>query len=378
MRVSLLRRVLPARAAAISVTLGSMTQFVGQALFILSGLPVALSLIRGRELRLGLLLLCALLLGFLCLVLFVGFSRSLQDRIGRLVARTRWLAARWTSVPERWQALLGETLTALRERPRAFVSSVTASLLAWQAGVIETFVILRLLQLPVGWPQALAIEVLGVTIEGILFFVPAKMGTQEGGEGPDLPRDGSASGQGIRARAHPPPARARLGGGGPGSPGPLSAALSPGYAGSRSPGRAGRVGAEELPRQLAAQREQPHALEQRVQARAGGVLVGVGQSHLALVEIGELAAALADQLLRGAEGLLLDAPRAAGEALLRHRARDGRLGRRTAISISDSRACLLRLAHARAAPAPCAAVLEAAAGPEREARWRRRWQPSRA
>ena len=182
MRVSLLRRVLPARAAAISVTLGSMTQFVGQALFILSGLPIALSLIRGRELRLGLLLLCALLLSFLCLVLFVGFSRSFQDRIGRLVARTRWLAARWASVPERWQALLGETLTALRERPRAFVSSVTASLLAWQAGVIETFVILRLLQLPVGWPQALAIEVLGVTIEGILFFVPAKMGTQEGGK----------------------------------------------------------------------------------------------------------------------------------------------------------------------------------------------------
>lgn len=182
MRMSLLRRALPAKAAMISVGLGSMTQFVGQALFILSGLPVALTLIRGQELRLGLLVLSSVLLTFLSLVLFVGFSRGGQDWIRRWMGRTRWLAARWASIPQRWRDLLGETLAELRERPGSFVLSVAASLLAWQAGVVETFVILRFLRVPVGWPQALAIEVLGVAIEGALFFVPAKMGTQEGGK----------------------------------------------------------------------------------------------------------------------------------------------------------------------------------------------------
>ena len=39
-----------------------------------------------------------------------------------------------------------------------------------------------MLKSPVDWRQAFSIETLAVTIEGILFFVPAKMGAQEGGK----------------------------------------------------------------------------------------------------------------------------------------------------------------------------------------------------
>jgi hypothetical protein len=58
---------------------------------------------------------------------------------------------------------------------------VGASLAAWQLGAVETYLILRLLGRPVGFAQAFAIEILAAAIEGLFFFVPAKMGTQEGG-----------------------------------------------------------------------------------------------------------------------------------------------------------------------------------------------------
>ena len=181
-RVSLLSRALAPRTALISVGLASMTQFVGQVLFVLSGVPVALAMIREERLRLGLRVFCAGLSIFLGLVLLVGFSSGVQRRIGTRLARIHWLVARWESVPDRWRSLVGASLAALRERPGSFVLSVAASWLAWQTGVVGTFVTLRLLHQPVSWGEALAIEVLGVAIEGALFFVPGKMGTQEGGK----------------------------------------------------------------------------------------------------------------------------------------------------------------------------------------------------
>ncbi len=180
-RASLLSGALAPREALISVLLASMTQFVGQALFVLSGLPVALAMIREGRLRLALSVFCAGLLVLLGLVLLVGFSSGVQRWLSARLARIRWLDRRWASVPERWRSLVDAILTALRDRPGPFVLSVAASWLAWQTGVVGTFVTLRLLHQGVSWAEALAIEVLGIAIEGALFFVPGKMGTQEGG-----------------------------------------------------------------------------------------------------------------------------------------------------------------------------------------------------
>lgn len=49
-------------------------------------------------------------------------------------------------------------------------------------GAVETFFILRFLRISVPFGRAVGIEVLAVTIEGVLFFVPAKIGVQEGGK----------------------------------------------------------------------------------------------------------------------------------------------------------------------------------------------------
>ena len=74
------------------------------------------------------------------------------------------------------------TMRALRERPGRFGLSVLTALMAWLMGAVEAFFILRFLRTPVPFGRAVGIEVLAVTIEGVLFFVPAKIGVQEGGK----------------------------------------------------------------------------------------------------------------------------------------------------------------------------------------------------
>lgn len=70
----------------------------------------------------------------------------------------------------------------LRDHPgRAAVSTLLFMLgYAWNA--IEVYLIAHFLNVPVTWHTALAIEVLSNMIDGMLFFVPAKVGTQEAGK----------------------------------------------------------------------------------------------------------------------------------------------------------------------------------------------------
>ena len=52
----------------------------------------------------------------------------------------------------------------------------------WAVGALEIYLILRAVGVAVDWQTALALETGAVLIDGILFFVPAKVGTQEGGK----------------------------------------------------------------------------------------------------------------------------------------------------------------------------------------------------
>lgn len=182
MRVRLLSRVLPVSAATASVGLVATAQFVSQILFVLSGTPLTLHWIPDARIRRGLLILCVLLLLVFVLLLWVVLSKSVLGAIRNRLRGVQWLRARWAAVPERWKKTEADTLGVLRERPRAFVTAVAITFLDWQLGVIEALVILRFLRQPVGFPQCYAIELLSVVIEGVLFFVPAKIGTQEGGK----------------------------------------------------------------------------------------------------------------------------------------------------------------------------------------------------
>ena len=182
MRVRLLSRVVPVSAATASVGLVATAQFVSQILFVLSGTPLTIHWIKDAGIRKGLWILCVLLLVLFLLVLWLALSRTAFPAIRNRLRGIAWLRRRWAAIPERWKKTESETIGVLRERPGSFLLAVAITFLDWQLGVIEALVILRLLHQPITFPQVYAIELLSVVIEGILFFVPAKIGTQEGGK----------------------------------------------------------------------------------------------------------------------------------------------------------------------------------------------------
>ena len=181
-RISLLSRRIPPEDAVPSVALAAMAQCCAQILFVLSGLPFAVTLVRSGPLRTGFAALSAALAAVLAGLLFLAICRGAHDWIARRIARSARLRRLSMRVPPAWRDAIPRSLRALRAHPGRFGLSVGASLLVWQMGAVETLLILRFLRVPVGFARAYAIEVLAVTIEGALFFVPAKMGTQEGGK----------------------------------------------------------------------------------------------------------------------------------------------------------------------------------------------------
>jgi len=52
----------------------------------------------------------------------------------------------------------------------------------WTLGAVEVSLALYLLRIPLTLERVLVIEILSTTIDAILFFVPGKVGTQEGGK----------------------------------------------------------------------------------------------------------------------------------------------------------------------------------------------------
>jgi uncharacterized protein (TIRG00374 family) len=181
-RISLLSKRIPAQEAVPSVALAAMAQCCAQILFVLSGLPIAITFVQSAPIRVGLVALSAALAVLLGGLLFLVRSAAAHGWIERTIGRSSWLRAISLRVPPTWRDAIPRSLRVLRERPGHFGLSVGASLLVWQMGVVETFLILRFLRAPSGPVQAYGIEVLAVAIEGVLFFVPAKMGTQEGGK----------------------------------------------------------------------------------------------------------------------------------------------------------------------------------------------------
>jgi hypothetical protein len=177
-RVGLLRRRVPTSTAVGSTTLGALTQFLGQVLFVLSGVPVALGLTADQGLRTGLIVLFAVLCLTFGLVLGLAWSPHiwtvLQSRLDRWAWWRRLHAGREESCAS------DATLGTLRRRPRDFAGR--RPLIRVGSSGPSVWLILSLLQVPVSWRQVFSIETLSVAIEAILFFVPAKMGTQEGGK----------------------------------------------------------------------------------------------------------------------------------------------------------------------------------------------------
>jgi conserved hypothetical protein len=178
----LLARFIPAVEALGSVGLAAMAQFLAQVLFIGLGAILARSGALAPRLRLLGLALLAFLAVFVALL--ERLSRRREGPPGRVA---RWLGRVARVLPGGgpregfFRDLDRSVFGAIRERPLALALAVLLFLCAWLVSAVEVGLVMALLGAPVPAGTAFAIAVLTVLVEGLFFFVPARIGVQEGG-----------------------------------------------------------------------------------------------------------------------------------------------------------------------------------------------------
>ncbi len=181
-RLSLLRRRMPSVPAAASVALAAATQFVAQALFVVVGLPLTLEKTLTGPMQGALAGLVILAVAVGTAVVALARKGDLFERLHAVFMRILPLGLRPRSDGSQWKLLDDAIADGIRDRPGDLAVSVGFFLLGWSIGIAEVALVLHLLGVPVPLRTAAAIEMLSVVIDAVLFFVPARLGTQEGGK----------------------------------------------------------------------------------------------------------------------------------------------------------------------------------------------------
>jgi len=173
-KVWFLRPHVPYRESVASVIVAKTTITLSQALFLLIGVTFALALAVDSRLVTAML--------WLLLVELIGAGGFLLVQVAGLMSRGARVLARFGKL----QALaaaenLDQTLQSFYRRQwRRFALSVGFHLLGWLMGVLETWLFLRVLQIPASLATALVIEALGSAVRFATFFMPGSLGALEG------------------------------------------------------------------------------------------------------------------------------------------------------------------------------------------------------
>ncbi len=182
LRVNLLRRKYSIAAGAASVTIAKFTQSLGQALFIALGLALAAPFAPLKPGLLPWLWVVLAVCSILLLLILAGLWQGMFSRVSRFLLE--WLPhrlGRYLPV-DKIAELDGYIASFLKGRQGKFCASTGCFALGWALGSVEVFLIFHFLGLPIDLPTAVTVETLSVFIDAVLFFVPGKLGTQEGGK----------------------------------------------------------------------------------------------------------------------------------------------------------------------------------------------------
>jgi len=173
-KVWFLRPHVPYQESIASVIVAKTTITLSQALFLLIGVMAAVALAVDARLVRAML--------WLLLVELIGAGGFLAVQVAGSVSR----GARLLSRVKKLDALAGaenldRTLQSFYRREwRRFALSVGFHLLGWLMGALETWLFLRVLQIPASLTTALVIETLGSAVRFATFFVPGSLGALEG------------------------------------------------------------------------------------------------------------------------------------------------------------------------------------------------------
>jgi hypothetical protein len=173
-RPGMMKSALPDDVKITSVLVAKITQSVGQAFFILSGLGYLLHAhlfqFEGREATLGAIGVGGILFG-----LVVGTGLLIMEP-------PAWLERRFPSAVEASAGVRALLKSYLRRHPARMAGSTGFFMLGYCWGAAEVWLICWFLGLRLSLETALSIEFLSNLVDALAFWVPAKIGTQEAGK----------------------------------------------------------------------------------------------------------------------------------------------------------------------------------------------------
>lgn len=165
-----------------SVALAKFAETAGQLVFVLIGLllitPQLHALGSGRWWLFAGIAACALGIVALARLLDRGLFTTAAATARRLGIARVWLARRSAAIV----AIDTRIRDGIRRRPAGLMRSVLWFAFAFAVSVVEVWLVMHFLGVQVSWSAALGIEVLSVIVDGVFFFMPGKLGTQEGGK----------------------------------------------------------------------------------------------------------------------------------------------------------------------------------------------------
>lgn len=180
-RADLSRDALGLNHALASITVHKYAELLSQWMFLGAGMVVCLS---GFDLSTPMKLAAAALLGGLGVALVLmtwALRRGTFLPILHRLARWKPLASRLTSYLPAAEALDATVQTFYSKKERHRLAAATGwCLVGWCGGLLETYVILRLLAPTEGWATAVAVETLAMILNSLLVFVPGRIGSAEG------------------------------------------------------------------------------------------------------------------------------------------------------------------------------------------------------
>jgi hypothetical protein len=179
-RARLLGREIGSRQGTAAVALSKFAETAGQVVFIAVGLAALLPFIDAlgayRWAMSAIVLAAAVGVLALLRMLDRGFFGIAARRLSAAGIAPLWFKRHAREIEE-----VDATIQdCVRGRSSDLALSVFWYGTAFAVSTLEVALVLYFLGLPLTWQAVLGIEVLSVLVDGILFFVPGKMGTSEG------------------------------------------------------------------------------------------------------------------------------------------------------------------------------------------------------
>jgi uncharacterized protein (TIRG00374 family) len=179
-KAHLLEPRLPFPRALATVTVHRHADVLAQWIFLTAGVGVALGRFELPPAARIAAVASLLVLGVMVFAMTWGLRRGAFRPMVAALSRLPFLARRLGRIESavgRFDETIGEFY---REKSGSFGAAVAWCLVGWCGGLVETWVILRLLSPGHDWSTAVAIESLAMVLNNILLFVPGRIGSAEG------------------------------------------------------------------------------------------------------------------------------------------------------------------------------------------------------